>query len=212
PVDGRCDGELRGELQRVDRTQDLLEVPARARGVGDDELHLLVRADDEHRANGQGVVRVRVNHVVQRRDLPIGVSAQRGVEAGALRLRDGSGPAAMILDGVHAQTEHLAVALVELRLQPRDLAELGGADRSESLRVREEHAPAVAEVLVEPNRAFRAIRGEVGSDVAESNAHGAFLSWQMTLVLPEWTSAVPRSLPTSRAKGAPPAAEEAGEA
>ena len=67
----------------------------------------------------------------------------------------------------------LHVALVELRLELRDRAELGRADRREVLRVREQHAPAVAEVVVEVDRAFGGLGREVGGFVAQSERHAA---------------------------------------
>ena len=52
-------------------------------------------------------------------------------------------------------------------LQLGDAAELGRADRREVLGVREEHAPAVAEVVVEGDRALGGLRGEVRGFVAQ---------------------------------------------
>src|SRR5690606_8727976 len=87
-------------------------------------------------------------------------------------------PAPVIVHGVHAEPEDLDVALVELRLQACHLAELRRAHRGEVLRMREQDAPGVAEILVEPDRPLRAVCCEIGSNVAESNTHCAFLSWQ----------------------------------
>ena len=55
PVHRRRDIVACGELQRVDHPQHLVEIAARAHRVGEDELDLLVGADDEDDAHG-GVV------------------------------------------------------------------------------------------------------------------------------------------------------------
>ena len=61
-------------------------------------------------------------------------------------------PAHVGLERVDAQTDHLDAAAVERELEAGDLAELGRADGREVLRMGEEHAPAVAEPLVEADR------------------------------------------------------------
>ena len=76
-----------------------------------------------------------------------------------------------LLERVDRQAEDLHVALVELGLDLRHVAELGRAHRREVLRVREQHAPAVAEVLVELDRAFGGLRREVGGFVAQAQRH-----------------------------------------
>ena len=64
-------------------------------------------------------------------------------------------------DVVDRQPDELDVASLELRLQQRDLAQLGGADRREVARMREQQAPAGAEPLVKADPAARGFRGEV---------------------------------------------------
>ena len=71
------------------------------------------------------------------------------------------------LDGVDREAEELGVALVEVGLARREGAQLGRADRCEVLRVREEDAPAVAEVVVEAERALGGLGGEVRGLVAQ---------------------------------------------
>jgi len=51
----------------------------------------------------------------------------------------------VVRDGIDAQADDLRVALGELRLQLRHIAELRGAHRSEILRVREKDGPAIAD-------------------------------------------------------------------
>ena len=67
----------------------------------------------------------------------------------------------MLVGRVDADADQLDAALVELRLEPCDGAELGGADRREILRMREEKRPAVAEPFVKADVAFGAFGFEV---------------------------------------------------
>ena len=166
---------LRGELQRVDHPQELVEVAPRARRVGEGELDLVVGPDHEDRAHGHGVAGVRVDEVVEVAHLAVGVGDDREVDRLALRLLDVLGPLAVRVDGVDAQADHLDVALVELGLELGHRAQLGGADRGEVLRVREEHRPAVALPVVEVDGAFGGVGGEVRGVVAQQYGHGALL-------------------------------------
>ena len=77
----------------------------------------------------------------------------------------------MVVQGVDRQADDLHVPPVELRLQARDLAQLGGADRGEVLRMAEQHAPAIAEPLVEVHRALAGVLLEIGGDLAELDVH-----------------------------------------
>src|SRR5579885_1673536 len=54
----RCrDAMLGGHLQRIEHTQDLVEVAARGHRIDEDQLDLLVGSDDEHVAHRLVVVR-----------------------------------------------------------------------------------------------------------------------------------------------------------
>jgi hypothetical protein len=139
------------------------------------ELHLLVGADHEHRAHRQGVVRVGVDHVVQVGHLALGVADHREVHRGALGLADVALPLQVRLDVVDREADDLHVALVELGLDLGHVAELGGADRREVLRVAEQHTPRVAEPLVEADLALGGGGGEVGCGVAETDGHDVLL-------------------------------------
>ncbi|MCY1440467.1 hypothetical protein D9M71_567450 [compost metagenome] len=74
---------------------------------------------------------------------------------------------------VHRQGNGLDPTLGELLLQLGGEAQLGGAHRGEVGRVREQHAPAVAQPFMKADLAFAGFLFEVGGDVAESEAHGA---------------------------------------
>ena len=77
----------------------------------------------------------------------------------------------MVLDRVDADAQDLHAALVELRLDPGHVAELGGADRGEVLGVREQHRPAVADPLVELDPALGRVGLEVRGGIVDANAH-----------------------------------------
>ena len=61
---------------------------------------------------------------------------------------------ACLIDRIDAEADDLDAALVELRLDPRHVAELGRTHWREVLGVREHHAPGIAEPLVKADRAF----------------------------------------------------------
>src|SRR5690606_21564329 len=75
-----------------------------------------------------------------------------------------------------AEADDLHVTLVELRLQPGGVAELGGADGGEILRVREQHGPVAVDVIVEADAAFGGLGLEIGSGIADENCHENLLS------------------------------------
>ena len=116
-----------------------------------------------------------MDHVVEVRDLAIGIRDHREVDGLALCLGDVLLPFEVGGDRVDREADDLDAALVELRLQLGDGAELGGAHRREVLRMGEEHCPAVALPIEEVDRALRGLCGEVGSIVPESNGHGGLL-------------------------------------
>ena len=74
----------------------------------------------------------------------------------------------MVVDRVDRQADDLGIALVELGLDARHVAQLGGADRGEVLRVREQHRVAVADPLVEIDRTLGSFDLEIGCFVADT--------------------------------------------
>ena len=113
-----------------------------------------------------------MDHVVELGDLAILVGNDREVDADALGLLDVSGPLFMVVEVVHRQADDLDAALVPLGLEACYFAQLGGAHRGEVLGMGEQDAPAVAQPLVEVDVALSGFLGEVGSGVAETEAHG----------------------------------------
>ena len=75
------------------------------------------------------------------------------------------------VDRIDAQPDDLGVALVELGLQPGHVAELGRADRREVLRMREQDRPAVADPLVELDRALGGLGREVRRSGVDAKRH-----------------------------------------
>ncbi|MCY1176071.1 hypothetical protein D9M73_163320 [compost metagenome] len=114
-----------------------------------------------------------MNQVVQVGHLAVGVGDDREVHQGALGVVDVIDPAVMGIHRIHRQRDHLHATRGELVLELGGETQLGGAHRGEVGRVREQHAPAAAQPLVEADLAFAGFLFEVGGDVAESEAHGA---------------------------------------
>src|SRR5262245_36763496 len=79
----------------------------------------------------------------------------------------------MAVHRIDAQADDLDPALVEGGLDPRHVAELGGADRREVLGMREQHGPGIADPLVKADAALRGIGLEVGCGFAKLECHVA---------------------------------------
>merc|ERR1712080_416227 len=109
-----------------------------------------------------------VNHVVGKSDLPLLVTNDGEAQLGAGDLIDVLDPAAVALNGVRGQADELGVPLGELGLELGEGTELGGADGSGVLGVREEDDPVVADELVEVDGATGGLGLEVRRDGAEA--------------------------------------------
>ena len=177
---------LRGQLERVDHAQHLVEVAAGRHRVDEDELDGLVGRDHEDVAHRLVVGRrsvprvaldIRGEHPVRLRHLEVGVGDDRVVGRVALRLLDVLHPALVVVHRVDREADHLDVAAVELRLDAGHVAELRRADRREVLRVREQHRPRVADPIVEADPSVRRVGLEVRCGVAELDAHVILLRW-----------------------------------
>ena len=73
--------------------------------------------------------------------------------------------------GVDREADDLHAAAVELRLDLGHVAELGGADRGEVLRVGEEDHPGAVDPVVEVDRSLAGVRFEIGGNVAKLQSH-----------------------------------------
>jgi len=78
----------------------------------------------------------------------------------------------MPVDRIDAEPDDLDPALVELRLDAGHVAELGGADRREILRMGEQDAPGIPEPIMEADMALGRIGLEIGGGFAELKCHG----------------------------------------
>ncbi|MNV92382.1 hypothetical protein D3C71_1869750 [compost metagenome] len=76
---------------------------------------------------------------------------------------------------VDGQRDGLDPTLGELIFQFGSETEFGGAHRREVRRVRKQHAPAIAQPLVETDGTDAGILFEIGGDIAKSDAHGVLL-------------------------------------
>ena len=179
---------LRRELHRVEHAEDLVEIAARCHRVAQRQLDLLFGADDEDRAHGLvgcgcaalgGSRLLGRQHVVKLGDLEVAVANDGIVDLRALGLLDVGKPTAMAVDRIDAQADELGVAFGELRLDLGHIAELGGADRREVLGMREQDRPAVADPLMEIDRSFCGLSGEVGCRVVDAKSHRKLRSAEM---------------------------------
>src|SRR5437763_3664794 len=75
-------------------------------------------------------------HVVELGDLQLWVADHRIIYLVPLGFFDVLCPLAVLGDGVHAQSDDLAVAFFKFRLQSRHVAQFGGTDGSKIFRVR----------------------------------------------------------------------------
>jgi len=111
-------------------------------------------------------------HVVEVGHLALLVADDGEVDLRPRNLLDVLDPALMAADRVGRETEELDAALGELGLETGELAELGGANGSVVLGVREEYEPVVANVLVKVNGALGGLGLEVRGRGAQTKAVG----------------------------------------
>src|SRR5712691_9169972 len=83
----------------------------------------------------------------------------------------------MLVDGIDAESHQLDAALVEFRLKLGQGAKLGGANRSEILRVREQQCPAVADPVMEFDLAVGGFSLEIRGHRANLQSHIYLLSF-----------------------------------
>src|SRR5690606_40609477 len=138
---------------------------ARAGRRGERQADFLGRIDDEYRTHGGRGAGIRVDHVVEVGHLAIVVGQDREVDAGALGVIDVVDPARMRIHGVDRYGQYLHVALGKFVAKLGREAEFRGAYGREVGWVREEHAPAVAQILMKAYRTGRGILFKVGGDV-----------------------------------------------
>jgi len=185
PVDRGGNTVLVASLERVDDSEDLGGVTAGRGWVGEDETDGLLGVNDEDGTDGErnalgvnvGGILV-VKHVIGICDLAVLVADDGEVQRAAGNLIDILDPSSVRLDGVGGQADQLDAALGELRLELCECAELGGADRSVVLGVREEDDPLVADELMEINGTFGGLGLEVGRDRAQAEAVSEMVSWE----------------------------------
>jgi hypothetical protein len=109
-----------------------------------------------------------MHHAVEIGHLLVRIRDDGEVDGVALCLLDVRRPALVGRHGIHGEPDGLDPALVELGLEAGHIPELGRAHGREVLGMREEHGPAVADPVVEVDRALRAFGREVRCAIAQS--------------------------------------------
>ena len=109
-----------------------------------------------------------MDHVVEQRDLAVGVSDDRKVHRRLLRVVDVVDPFFVRLDRIDRQRDDLHMAFRKLVFQLGRHAELGGAYGCEIGRVRKQDAPTVAQPFVKVNATLGRILFEIGRRVSKS--------------------------------------------
>lgn len=111
-------------------------------------------------------------HVIGVCDLALLVTNDWEAQLAARDLIDVLDPSSVRLNGVGRETDQLDATLGELWLELCEGAELGGADWSVVLWVREENNPLVADELVEVNWALSGLGLEVGGNGTQAETGG----------------------------------------
>ena len=203
---------LRRELDRVDHSQDLVEIAARGHRVAQHQLDLLVGADDEDRAHGLvgrgraalgGAGLLGRQHIVELGDLKVAVADDGIVDLRALGLLDVGKPSAVAVDRIDAEPDQLGVALGEFGLDLGHVAEFRGADRREVLGMGEQDRPAVADKVVEVDRSLGGLRHKIGRSVVDANCHGKLRSECVVIRATNITDRRPRRLVRRGTGGSP---------
>lgn len=167
------------QLHRVEHTQHFVEVAASGHRIDQHQFDLLVRTDDEYGANrgivGGGPAGARLasfsrQHRVKLGDFQVEIADNRIGRFVALRLLDVGGPLSVVRYGIDTEADDFAVPLGKFGVESRHVTEFGG----EVLRVREKHAPGIANELVEADAALSGFNFEIGRHVVDSQDHTEF--------------------------------------
>jgi len=155
PVGRRGDAVLRSQLERIDRSQNLVEVPSGGCRVEDGQRECLVRLDDEDGAARHRqtfvVLLDRVEHAVEGCDVPAGVADDGILHLGLAAVVQGLDvlhPGFVTFRVVAAERSDLDAPLVELRLEAGHGSELRRAHRREVRRVGKQNGPRTVNVIV----------------------------------------------------------------
>src|SRR6266568_8754901 len=171
---------LCGELHRIEHAEHFIEVAPGGHRIGQHQFDLLVRTDHEHGADrgvggsSSAVARVACfggKHSVEFGDFQIEIANHRVCHRMPLSSLNVADPLAMILYWIDAEAHDFAVALFKLRLQSGQVAEFGGANGCKVLRVREKHAPGVAEPFVEADSPVGCCGFKVRCCIVNSHCH-----------------------------------------
>lgn len=155
PVDRRSNTLLITRLKRVNDSKHLCAVATRRCGIHHGQANLLLRINDENRANGKSdsllcsIIEIfLIDHVVEESDVAVVVGDDGEREVGVAELIDVLDPALVGTEVVGAESNHLDAAGLEFILEFCKGAQFGCADGGVVGGVGEEDCPAVALLLI----------------------------------------------------------------
>ncbi|MCY1367991.1 hypothetical protein D9M69_549490 [compost metagenome] len=114
-----------------------------------------------------------MDQVVEVRDFAVGVIQDRKVDHGVLGFVDVLDPPVVRIHRVHRQSDGLDAARCELILELGGEAQFSRAHRREVRWMGKQHAPTIAQPLMETDGAGAGVLFEIGGDIAKSETHGA---------------------------------------
>ena len=168
PVDRSSDPFSVTSLQAVDRAENLGGVAAHGGGVEHGQSNFLIRINDEHGADGEGDALLIdigqvlcVDHIIQPRHFPIGISDDGKLQVGAGDVVDIFDPLLVRRQIIGAESNHFDIPTDKFIFEFGKRSEFGGADGSEVGWVGEEDAPAVVEEFVKVDLALGGLSTEV---------------------------------------------------
>ena len=100
------------------------------------------------------------------------VGNNREIDRLALGLLNVARPFAVAAERIDRKADNAAIPHLELAFEARGRGKFGRADRGEVGRMREQDAPAIAEIVVEGDFAVGGFRREVRGIVAKTQRHG----------------------------------------
>ena len=168
------------DLKRVKDAHDLIEVSSTTHRIAHHHLDFLVGPNNEH-CSHRGVVgrcpsfaalaRFGRQHVVELGHFELWVANHGIGHLVPLRFFNVAFPFCVTGHGIDTQADDLGISFGELGLQTSHVSELGGADRREIFRMREQDCPTVTDPFVKIEVTLGGLGGEIRRFGIDSQRH-----------------------------------------